>query len=76
MKNTLGDLNGYLFEQLERLSNPEMTEEEMKLEIERARTVTGVASQVISNGNLVLKAKIAYDENLQRDAVKPKLLEG
>lgn len=76
MKNTLGDLNGYLFEQLERLNNPEMTEDEMKLEIERARTVTGVASQVISNGNLVLKAKIAYDENLQRDAVKPKLLEG
>ncbi len=76
MKNTLGDLNGYLFEQLERLNNPEMTEDEMKLEIERARTVTGVASQVISNGNLVLKAKIAYDENMQRDAVKPKLLEG
>ena len=33
MKNTLGDLNNYLFEQMERLNDEEMTEEEFQKEI-------------------------------------------
>lgn len=75
-KQSLGDLNGYLFEQLERLNDPELTEEELSQELQRAKAVTGVASQIVANAQVVLKAKLAYEENLERDAKKPDLLEG
>ncbi|MEQ7216761.1 hypothetical protein ABQD61_12825 [Enterococcus asini] len=75
-KQSLGDLNGYLFEQLERLNDPELTDEELSRELKRAKAVTGVASQVVANAQVVLKAKMAYEENLERDAKKPDLLEG
>lgn len=75
-RNTLSDLNGYLFEQIERLNADELKGEELKDEIERARAVTGVATQIIANGNLALKAQIAYDEPLECGARKPEMLEG
>ncbi|WP_270596807.1 hypothetical protein [Enterococcus asini] len=75
-KQSLGDLNGYLFEQLERLNDPDLTDEELSRELKRAKAVTGVASQVVANAQVVLKAKMAYEENLERDAKKPDLLEG
>lgn len=75
MKNTLGDLNNHLFAQLERLSDEELKGDELKEEIDRSRAITGVAGQVISNAELLLKAKIAYDEN-DRSSPKPKMLEG
>jgi hypothetical protein len=57
MKNTLGDLNNHLFAQLERLSDEDLKGEKMQEEINRAKTVTGLASQIIANGTLVLKGK-------------------
>lgn len=75
MKNTLGDLNNHLFAQLERLGDEELSGEELNKEIDRAKAITGVASQVINNAELVLKARIAYDE-ADRATPKPKMLEG
>ena len=37
MKNTLADLNDYLFETLERLLDDDMTEEQMQREITRSQ---------------------------------------
>ncbi|MFA5385087.1 MAG: hypothetical protein WC364_10560 [Eubacteriales bacterium] len=59
MKNTLGDLNNHLFAQLERLSEEDLKGEQLKEEMERARTITGLASQIIANGTLVLKGGAA-----------------
>ena len=56
MKNTLADLNNYLFETLERLTDDGMTEEEMEKEITRSKAVTSVAETIIHNGELALKA--------------------
>lgn len=39
MKNTLSDLNNYLFEVLERLTDDDMTEEQMEREIARSKAV-------------------------------------
>ena len=55
MKNTLSDLNNYLFETLERLLDDDLTDEQMQREITRSHAVTSVAETVIHNGELALK---------------------
>lgn len=62
MKNTLGDLNNYLFEQLERLQDDELTDEQLEKEIKRSEAVQGIAKMIIDNGALALKAKKHMDE--------------
>lgn len=76
MKNTLGDLNNHLFAQLERLGDEELTGEKLVEEINRAKSITIVANQVISNGSLVLEAMKLMDNSMNADVVLPKMLEG
>ena len=77
MKNTLGDLNNHLFMQLERLSEEDLQGEKLQEEIARAKAVKEIASQIISNANLVLRAEEFKVETLGRSKVQPpKMLEG
>lgn len=62
MKNTLNDLNNYLFEQLENINNYSLTDEELEKEIKRSEAVQKVARTIIDNANLVLQAKKHADE--------------
>lgn len=75
MKN-LNDLNNLLFKQLERLDNDYLTGEDLKTEMEKARTVTQVANMIIQNGNLVLQAAKFKDDMWSADATLPKILDG
>lgn len=62
MKNKLTDLNNHLFAEIERLGDEDLTGTELQSEIHRAKAICDVASQIISNGRLVLEAtKIADD---------------
>lgn len=76
MKNTLGDLNNHLFEQLERLNDEDLKGEELEEEITRSKAINEVAKQIISNGSLVLSAKRLMDNRLDADTKTPKMLEG
>lgn len=76
MKNTLNDLNNFLFAQLERLDNEEMDSDQLADEINRAKAITLVSNQVIQNANLVLEAKkLSYDRT-EEDFSLPKMIEG
>lgn len=56
MKNKLTDLNDHLFAQLERLSEEDLTAEQITKEVERADAIVSVAEQIVRNADLQLKA--------------------
>ena len=62
MKNTLSDLNNYLFESIERLNDDELSDEELDKEIKRSEAVQKIAKTIIDNGSLALQAKKYLDE--------------
>ena len=62
MKHTLTDLNAYLFQQLDALSNESMTGEELEREIERSKAIQGIAKTVIDGANVALQEKKHMDE--------------
>lgn len=63
MKNKLSDLNDHLFAQLERLSNEGMSAEDVAIEVRRADAIVSIATQVVSNADLQLKAARLYAEH-------------
>ena len=76
MKNTLGDLNNHLFEQLERLNDEELTGEKLTQEIGRSKAIATIASQIIGNAHIVLHAQEVYNDQLKGLTPMPKMLEG
>lgn len=62
MKNTLRDLNNYLFECIERITDDELSAEELDKEIKRSNAVQNVAKNIIENSKLALDAKKHFDE--------------
>lgn len=70
MKNTLADLNNHLFEQLERLNDEDLTDEQLERELKRADGMTRIAGQIIQNGELAYRTMVHMDEygyGLERD---------
>lgn len=74
MKNTMTDLNNYLFETLERLTDDSLTEEQLQREITRSEAVTDVADKIIQNGMLAFKVTAHLHEYGKMDAVLPPML--
>lgn len=76
MKNTLGDLNNHLFEQMERLNDEELSEEELDRELKRADGMSKIAAQIIQNGELAYKTMVHMDEyGYERPKEVPTMLE-
>jgi hypothetical protein len=56
VKNKLADLNDHLFAQLERLSDENLTAEQIAQEVERTDAIVDVSEQIVRNADLQLKA--------------------
>ena len=63
MKNKLSDLNDHLMAQIEWLTDRDVEGEKLTEEIRRSEAVSKVASQVIANANLILKAYVAVENS-------------
>jgi hypothetical protein len=61
VRNKLSDLNNHLFAQLERLSDEELSAEELQKEVARAKAINGIAKNIIDNAKTALDGvRIAY----------------
>lgn len=56
MKNTLADINNFLFEQLERLNDDDLTEDQLELQLKKTDQIVKVSEKIIANGELAFKA--------------------
>lgn len=62
MKNTISDLSNYLFEQLERLNDDDLSAEELEKEIRKTDSIVKVSQQIIQTGELAFKTMQHMDE--------------
>ncbi len=61
-KNSLKDLNNHLFAQMERLGDEDITQEDLKKEVERAKAINGIAKNIIDNTRIAMDGvKLAYE---------------
>jgi hypothetical protein len=56
MKNKLIDLNNHLFAQLERLSDENISADDLAKEIQRTDAISQVATQIIDTANVAIDA--------------------
>lgn len=77
MKNTLEDLNNYLFEQLERLNDDDLSKEDFEKERKKTDSIVKVAEKIIQNGELAFRTMQHMDEygyGLDKKRKVPELL--
>ena len=74
MKNTIVDLNNYLFECIERLNDDELDSDALDREIKRSEAVQKIAKTIIDNGALAIQAqKMMYDQGIEKTVEFPLL---
>jgi hypothetical protein len=66
MKNKISDLRDHMFAALERLSQEDLSPEDLKAEIERAKAVSDVGKVIVESAKTeVLYAKLTRKNELQ-----------
>lgn len=77
MHNTLEDLNNFLFAQLERLDDPEISDEDLRKERERSKSMVEIGKTIVDNARLCLQAhRFASELGLEkRSEPLPAMLE-
>lgn len=61
MKNKISDLNNYLFEQIERLNDDNLSGDELDEQLKKSKTIIEISKVVIDSGSLALQAKKHMD---------------
>lgn len=75
MMNKSTDLNNYLFAEIERLDDDSLTDDQLHSEIDRAKAITTVATQIIKNASVALRALEIKDNLSNQNEKMPALLE-
>lgn len=80
MKNKIEDLRNHPFAAMERLSDPDLTEDELKKEIEKAKTISELGKVIVESAKTeVLYARLTGEHMpekfLQADEEKTKKIE-
>jgi hypothetical protein len=74
MKNKLVDLNNHLFAQIERLSDEDLTPDQIDKEVKRTEAIVSVSEQIIANADLALKgAKLVAEHGAYVGSFLPML---
>jgi len=68
VKNKLIDLNNHMFAQLERLSDEDIKDDQLTVEINRSKAISQLASQIINNAKLALDAHKSINDGLIKTA--------
>lgn len=74
MQNKLTDLNNHLFAELERLGDEELKGDALLEEIARSKAISDVATRIISNANVVLRAAESAADSLNANYRVPALI--
>lgn len=82
VRNTLMDMHNILMEQLDRLNDDELTDEELDKEIKRCKAIGDTAKVIVENSKTILEAqKVALEYGVTDEtprlfkAEEPKKLE-
>jgi hypothetical protein len=67
MKNKMTDLRDHMFAQLERLSNEELSKEQLTNEIERAKAISDIGKVIVESA----KTQVLYAKLTQQKAENP-----
>ncbi|ABK91896.1 RNA polymerase beta subunit [Streptococcus phage SMP] len=75
VRNKMSNLADTLFAQLESLDDRELSENELKIEIERSKAMVSVAGQIVSIGKLAIETeKLKQEAGVEHAPIA--LLEG
>lgn len=76
MNNKLTDLNNFLFAQLERLDSEDLTDEQIKTEIQRSKAIKDIGSAIVENAKLALDVqKYLHEYGRPENVELPEMLE-
>jgi len=77
MKNKITDLNNHLFAQLERLSEEDLTAEQIDREVKRTEAIVAVSEQIVRSAAVSLKAaELVAEHGFRATDNLPPLLSG
>lgn len=74
-RNTMVDLNNHLFEQMERLNDDDLTDEQLMMEYKRSQAMAALSGRIIDNAAVALKAEQLKLEYGNRNIDLPAMLE-
>lgn len=70
MNNNLTTLNNILFEQIERINDEDQTKEQLKETLEKANCINSIATTIVKNAHVQLKAYSEFGRPVEGNVVK------